>query len=339
MATSSGNRAGNSWKRIKHWAARKAANILNDTVDSTYLDRQERLGKFWFLMDVPLFIDGTSIGQLFDAMVRPEWQATSRTRTAGTTSGASVKAKGEVEAKAGIPYFLDKSVKLGTEVETNSKDERSRALSEEANRSPEMNLEKIVNRYVADFPERLLYATQTLTDITDLAGNTHTWNTVEDLLKAPGIRPLIVLDLVPGAKIMPMFAETDEGEDINMSSKLVEAVRASGAAIDDYPKDSDLQCPEKSKAHWEALASAFDSTRAMMIVEEAKARLDWIDYRLIAANASDPIPIHLHCLSRGAYPTGTFAYQFIRRASKHGIRIIGTLKLGKDVNVLGVYEC
>jgi hypothetical protein len=38
------------------------------------------------------------------------------------------------------------------------------------------------------------------------------------------------------------------------------------------------------------------------------------------------------------YDTGTFAYNFIKRGYKHGIRLVGTLKSEPDMNVLAIYE-
>ena len=36
--------------------------------------------------------------------------------------------------------------------------------------------------------------------------------------------------------------------------------------------------------------------------------------------------------------TWTFAYQLVRRGSRYGVRVIGTLKRGQDINVLAIYE-
>ena len=35
---------------------------------------------------------------------------------------------------------------------------------------------------------------------------------------------------------------------------------------------------------------------------------------------------------------GTFAHAFVRRADGNGVRIVGTLKTGGDVNVLAIFE-
>jgi hypothetical protein len=48
--------------------------------------------------------------------------------------------------------------------------------------------------------------------------------------------------------------------------------------------------------------------------------------------------MHLHIEVAGKYNTGTFAYRLIRRGEGHGIRIVGSLRDGPDVNVLALYE-
>ena len=41
---------------------------------------------------------------------------------------------------------------------------------------------------------------------------------------------------------------------------------------------------------------------------------------------------------RGDYATGIFAYNFINRGLKHGLRLVGTLKSEPDLNVLAIFE-
>jgi hypothetical protein len=45
-----------------------------------------------------------------------------------------------------------------------------------------------------------------------------------------------------------------------------------------------------------------------------------------------------HVCPAGKYDTGVFAYNFIKRGYKHGLRLIGTLKSEPDMNVLAIYE-
>jgi hypothetical protein len=51
-----------------------------------------------------------------------------------------------------------------------------------------------------------------------------------------------------------------------------------------------------------------------------------------------PNTMHLHIEVAGKYNTGTFGYRLIRRGEGHGLRIVGSLRDGPDVNVLALYE-
>jgi hypothetical protein len=48
--------------------------------------------------------------------------------------------------------------------------------------------------------------------------------------------------------------------------------------------------------------------------------------------------MHLHIDVAGKYNAGTFAYRLIRRGEGHGMRVVGSLRDGPDVNVLALYE-
>lgn len=77
----------------------------------------------------------------------------------------------------------------------------------------------------------------------------------------------------------------------------------------------------------------------MVVVEEAAAengRIRWIDYRVPLTEDGDTL--HLHLCPSGNYDTGTFAYNFVKRGYKHGLRLVGTLKSEPDMNVLAIYD-
>lgn len=79
--------------------------------------------------------------------------------------------------------------------------------------------------------------------------------------------------------------------------------------------------------------------RALRIVEEAadKDRIEWIAFRVPVGRPDAPF-LHLHISARGQYDTATFAYNFISRGFKHGVRLVGTLKSEPDMNVLAIFE-
>jgi hypothetical protein len=59
--------------------------------------------------------------------------------------------------------------------------------------------------------------------------------------------------------------------------------------------------------------------------------IEWIDFRVALDGTGRTV--HFHLESRGRYFTGAFAYMVIRRVVGHGLRLVGTLKDGPDVNV------
>jgi hypothetical protein len=46
----------------------------------------------------------------------------------------------------------------------------------------------------------------------------------------------------------------------------------------------------------------------------------------------------LHVVGRGEFDTGVFAYNFVTRGWKYGLRVVGAIKAGPDINVLAIYE-
>jgi hypothetical protein len=61
----------------------------------------------------------------------------------------------------------------------------------------------------------------------------------------------------------------------------------------------------------------------------------WIAYRMTFSNGTT---LHLDVSARGDYDTGIFAYNFIRRGERYGLRIVGSLKSQPALKVLAAYE-
>ena len=142
-----------------------------------------------------------------------------------------------------------------------------------------------------------------------------------------------------------MFAELNNGKGIELANQLIErAKREQEMVVPKYPLHGIENYEHKQQEYWSALSKAFDSNAAMELVEKSTTdtteprRIEWIDYRLVGFVGGGPVAIHVHVVARSKYATGTFAYQLIRRGEKHGVRIVGTLKKGHDVNVLAIYE-
>ena len=309
--------------------------------------RVRALQRFWFLADAPLYIDDGLVGGLFDAIFRPEFEASSRTISSTNMRQSEDSLELAIAADASVPTIFKVSAtgKGGAkQVQSRTKGE---SIVEVAVASPARRLENVVNLYAYSYPDRALWAESDLTAVSDLrsAEQKFTWETVEALLDRPGLRPLIVLDLMEKTKLLPMFAELSDGSPKNLYEQFLDQLPPEKAAtVPLYPKDGSDRYQERQQQYWSAFQDVFESSIAMRTVEatgkgDTPGRIDWIDYRLAGhLPTGRVIPIHLHLTPRGRYPAGTFAYQFIRRAHKFGVRVVGTLKKGYDINVLAIYE-
>ena len=83
-------------------------------------------------------------------------------------------------------------------------------------------------------------------------------------------------------------------------------------------------------------SDAGQSTEAIEKASSENGKIEWIDFRVPLNDVSDTM--HLHFEARRRYFTGALAYMVVRRAEGHGLRLVGTLKDGPDINVLALYE-
>lgn len=318
-----------------HYIACITKIFLKDFEMSDLEKRLENLNKLWFVVDIPLFIDNQSVEKLYDALSRPEFTPVSKTtsETAQKTTEEATEIGGGISA--GLPPFLKAKMNIKLAGKDSEQDTSSTTVTQEANRTPEMQFEKILGFYAQNYEKRIFWASATLDSIYDIRGKEYSWDDIANQIDNPAPRPLIIFDLAKGSKIIPMAGETVDSRLKEISKTYIGQLdRRDG--MPRYGSD-----PEQSKKYWGALEESFNSTIAMRSVESATkdgGRLDWIDYRLVSKVGNEVFPVHLHLAPRGAYNTGTFAYQTVRRGYKHGLRVIGTLKQGMDVNVLAIYE-
>lgn len=339
--------------------------------------RMEALQRFWFLADAPMFIDSPLVERLYDAIFRPEVQLVSiaegkANEYAGKLSGAA-KAGGEIALKLppalslfGLDIASGKaSAEISGSAEATGKRGKSHSSTFAAIRTPERHLEKLISLYVEQYPERLLWVKNDLVAIQNLKDPSKllNWADIEGedadrvagtgknkdglLDDRKGPRPIIVLDLEAEAMLMPMYGELTNGKDCELLKDFLKA--KADCSKDDFllPKyPSGLGDNHEARtSYWEKVTECFDSQAVLRTIETASgdktARFDWIDFRLLCkkSNGQSPVmPPHLHFMPRGEYPAGIFAYHLVRRACRFGIRIVGTLKKGQDINVLAVYE-
>ncbi|MCR9188879.1 MAG: hypothetical protein NXH96_08795 [Alteromonadaceae bacterium] len=299
---------------------------------------QERLPtwkKLWFVVDIPLFIDSQGVKKLYDALSRPEFETVSQTRGSSKQKSQEESVKISGKSTLGLAPFLTTSMSTEFGQKESIAHSESRSLNQEANRSPEMQFEKVIGFYAQNYPERIFWVGSKLSEVKDIDGESYTWSEISEKIEGPAPRPLIIFELQEGSKIIPMAGETVDSKFKMIYENYINQLDYNG----DFPKYSSE--PGQREYYWSELEKSFNSTKAMRAVEDSTkdgGRLDWIDYRLIGREDDEILPIHLHLAPRGDYNTGTFAYQTVRRGFKFGLKIIGTLKQGEDVNVLAMYE-
>lgn len=351
--------------RLWHWliGKKKEAKMTDEHRDATLEQRLVSLERFWFLADAPMFIDGEMVERLHDAIFRPEVELASRSEAAtGELAGkvaSTIKAAAELEAKMppALALFGLDILKAKANFEGSLTGEgsgrRSRTDTETyvAVKSTERYLESLVSLYAQKYSDRIFWIDKTPSGGHSLnrPGTLQTWEEMERTLDRPGARPLVILDLAKGSKLMPMQGELTNGKDCELVKDYLEeqAKKTEEYPLPKYPSSRGAltDVSQARSVYWLEVNKRFESQAVLRAIEGAsggeRARFDWIDFRVLfdADAGSSPIqPPHLHFVARGAYPTGTFAYQLVRRAERHGVRIVGTLKKGQDINVLAVYE-
>jgi hypothetical protein len=215
---------------------------------------------------------------------------------------------------------------LGGEVEVSA--ERQAAKGQTSNREGEITLEPIstpqrqlvqlVLFYLLNQPSRIMYGG------IEAPGR---WQRNGDSLEVP--RALAFFDLPKGTKFIPMAAEFENGKVITFFDKLRDA---SGRMSPQFDHDKKLD-------YWRWFSDNFDAGQSVKVIEEASAengKIEWIDFRVPLND--DGEMMHVHLEARGRYFTGALAYMIVRRALGHGLRVVGTLKDGPDINVMALYE-
>jgi hypothetical protein len=188
-----------------------------------------------------------------------------------------------------------------------------------------------------------------LPERTFLTDNDSWQHNPEVVSKVP--RALVFLDLpsyedtlrtdCPQTNLIPTAAEFEDG---TIDPLFLKLEKKNGERPPTYPEPgegySTLEALNAArKEYWNWFRVNFSSTQAMRVLEQAASlhgRIRWVDYRAPLTHEGDSI--HLHICPAGSYDTGIFAYNFIKRGFKHGMRIIGTLKSEPDINVLALYE-
>ena len=310
-------------------------------------DRARALGRFWWLVDAPIFLDGPLVDRLYDAVVHPNIEVTEEEEKRYEDVKTTIAGQAEASAKADLklPDFLTGffPTKAGGEAKLATQGEKIKKFVRESVKrgvpidSPDRRLSELVLYYLLYHSDRLLFVDAPGGEYSNLWGAV-SHEDVATLLDRPP-RPLVFVDVHQGAAIMPTMAELEGGSFkpifADLEGKFFEGLEPKPK----YPSDDQApDAEEQRRAYWGALRENFRSRDAMQAIEKAveKGRIGWIDFRILFRG--DGETAHLHAVPGGRFHTGVFAYNFVHRGARHGCRLLGTLKSGNDVNVLAIYE-
>ena len=332
-------------KSPRQWFKKRPALTTNDASDnlgavanvSDNLDQGERQQsnlppELLWLLDAPLFIDAKRVDAFYDAVLRPDYEGTSITLSNSITTKTTFG--GKTTVGVALPWFGKAEVAASAE--------RSRSRDH----GLDTTLRPISNAYRHLLSIALHYASQQDYNrlvIADASGSRASnsvgesilgmWTSAEFADIVP--RALVFLDLPPGTKIIPTALELIYGK----VQVVIDALgkRLAGSAAPEYPGSTATQLEKDSYFQW--FTEHYIDRTALEVVESTvqEGKISWIDFNASLAGGGPPF-MHLHLAGRGEYDTGVFGYYFIVRGFTHGLRIVGTLKSGPDLNVLAVFE-
>jgi hypothetical protein len=302
---------------------------------------------FW-LKDAPLFIDDDQVARFYDAVARPQKKEGTTTLEITEEDVRELNGKLNLEVEvtttnlsallAPFLALVKPTVKGSAEGEVSGQQTSGRTTSIELHsvETPQSQLESLIFFYLSKFTQRIFFADASKTD----------WRAPKSISDVP--RSIVFLDLpsldqsvangIPSTKLIPMAAEFDNGKIVPIYPKLL---AANGERPPDYRErgTSSASLGAERKTYWQWFDRNYSAARAMVAIEETASengKIRWIDYRVPLTSEGDTL--HLHICPSAEYDTGVLAYNFVKRGFTHGLRLIGTLKSGPDMNVLAIYE-
>jgi hypothetical protein len=289
-----------------------------------------------WLADAPMFIDERRVDAFYDAVFRPDYGETTRTLQEKVTR--DTKLGGEFTLGALLPGLFAK-----TDATLSAEHGRGRERAHEIGFAPVSNayrhLLALALHYSTEKESRLVLA-RTPGQARDGAGHAlgPDWLQPDsDFIRTPP-RAMILLDLAQGCKLIPAAVELCNGTVKPLFEDLAKGFEAkAGTPAPVYPGSHAALA--RRNAYWQWYAENFDDRVALDAVERAAAneKIQWIAYRVSFGDDTGPF-LHLALAARGMYETGVFGYNFINRGTKHGLRLVGTLKTEPDIDVLAVFE-
>lgn len=299
-----------------------------------------------WLFDAPLFIDDINVGRFYDAVARPEAQPGKTTVAISKQQIQKIAGELGLSGEIGLgtltqflSYFVNPKVSAAAKGSAERSSQKGETHTIELNpiSNPERQLVQLTLHYILNQRNRLFLIEKPASE---------EWREPDTIQRVP--RALAFLNLpgaseahhfgLPETKIIPTAAEFEDGKIELIYEKLV---NKEGEKAPPYPERAlnPKELQTQRQGYWQWFDKNFSATKAMIAVEEAASthgRIRWIDYRVPVTAQGDTL--HLHVCPAGKYDTGVFAYNFIKRGYKHGLRLVGTLKSEPDMNVLAIYE-
>lgn len=281
-----------------------------------------------WLADSPLFIDSQQVSAFYDAVVGPAFKTVELQVLASQTQQLEKSAAGRLNA--GLSSLFP-WLKIGADVETGRTATRSSQDSQSITLQPidsaARQLVQLSLHYVVNQPERICLVSRD-TQLPD------------DEAIAASPRMIAFIDVPPGTRFLPQAAELNDGRVVTFFSPLVKKLqRDRGTVPVSYPDSTTTDAGRAERdAYWNWFADHWSADKAVKVVEEvigAGGRPRWIAYRMTFPGGT---LLHLDVSARGDYDTGIFAYNFIRRGERYGLRIVGSLKSQPSLNVLAAYD-
>lgn len=281
-----------------------------------------------WLADSPVFIDSQQVGAFYDAVVGPAFRTVELQVTASQVKQLEKSAAGHLDAglSALFPWL-----KVGAGVETQRAATRGRhdgqSITFQPIDSAARQLVQLSLHYLVNQPERICVLNQDI-PLPD----------ADAITASP--RMIAFVDVPPGTRFLPQAAELDDGRVVTFFRPLIEKLQRDGGTLPvAYPGSTATDAGRCQRdAYWNWFADHWNADKAVKVVEDvigAGGRPRWIAYRMIFSSGTT---VHLDVSARGDYDTGIFAYNFIRRGERYGLRIVGSLKSQPALNVLAAYE-
>ena len=304
-------------------------NVANKAVDLP--------ASILWLLDAPLFIDGPQVDALYDASIRPDYEGGTLTLSESVSKETTIG--GGVTVEAAIPWLTKGTAQLEADRKQGRSSGSERTLAVVTN--PYRHLVLLALHYSQNLKDRTREVTYSVGNggvtVEENPPTDNAWDSPEFIAQSP--RALVLMDLPSETKLIPTAAEISKGTILPLFDDVSAALaKQSKSWAPDYP-GSGPEYEVERKEYWRWFSDHFHDTTVMETVESQirEQRIEWIDFRMAIGEDGDPF-LHLHILARGVYAAGTFTYNLIKRASKHGIRLVGTLKSEPDMNVLAIFD-